>query len=132
MEIEKAVYLALSGNEALTGLCPVDRIYPDGEIQNVELPTIKHRVIADKSFYTHSGRVSLRNAEFYQVSVYAETMAEVRAIAEAVINALGGLHLVGSPQEGLTGFHTNTAPIPYEADVRACGLALDFSLWYGN
>lgn len=132
MEIEKAVFLVLSGNSSLTALCPADRIYPDGEIQNVELPTIKHFAVSDRSLYEHQGRVELRQSEFYQVSVYASTMLEVRAIAEAVIAALSGLNLVGSPEEGITGFHRSTARLGYDEDVRACGLGLDFEFWYSN
>lgn len=132
MHIEKAVYLILSGDASLTALVPADRIYPEEEIQNVVLPNIKHFVVADKSLYVHSGRVSLRNSEFYQVSVYAARRFQVRQIAEAVINALSGTHEVGSPAEGVTAFHENSHPLPYDETVRAAGMALDFSIWYGN
>jgi len=128
--IEQAVYEILAANASLIALCPAARIFPDSEIQNVQLPSIKHRVINDQSLYTHTGRAELRHAEFYQVAVYAVTMAEVRAIAEAVIDALSGVHVVSS--DGLHGFHMNTNPIPYDEDVRCCGLALDFELWYGD
>lgn len=130
MQIEEAVFEILAADAGVIALCPAARIYPDGEIQNVELPSIKHRVINDQSIYAHDGRVALRRAEFYQVSIYAQTMREVRAIAEAVIAALSGPHEIDS--DGLTGFHMNTNPQPYDEDVRCCGLALDFDLSYGS
>lgn len=132
MEIEKLVYLALTASAELLALCPADKIYPDGEIQNVSLPTIKHRMVADRSFYTHSGRVTLRQADFYQVACYAATLASARAIAEKVIDALSGFNLVGSPASGLHGFHINSNTLPYDEDVRAVGIELDFEFWYGN
>lgn len=122
----------LSADAGVTALVPATRIYPDGEEQNVSLPKIKHGVVSDRSVYTHTGRATLRNADFYQVAIYATTMQQVRQIAEAVITALSGCHEVGSPADGLTGFHTHTTKLPYDMEVRCCGLALDFDIWYGN
>lgn len=129
MHIEKAVFDILAADATVTALCPAARIYPEGDIQNVELPSIKHGVVADKSVYTHAGRAALRQCDFYQVSIFAATTKAVRAIAEAVIAALTGVHTVDG--EGIHGFHINTNRLPFELEVRTAGIALDFEFWYG-
>lgn len=130
MHIEKAVSDILLASGAVTALCPAAQIYPDSDIQNVELPSIKHFVVADKSIYTHDGPVTSRDCEFYQVSVFATNIKAVRPIAEAVIAALSGVHTVSG--DGITGFHVNTRNIPYDLDVRAAGMAVEFAFWYGS
>lgn len=132
MQIEQLVFLALSGNSGVTALVSEDSIYPDDDTQNVSLPLIKHMVVADKSVHLHPGRATLRNAEFYQVSCYASTIQEARQIADAVIDAIDGCHLVGSPAEGFTGFQVNQRTVPYDQDVHCAGIQIDFSIWYGE
>ncbi len=132
MRIEKLVYAALAADAGVTALCPATRILPDDETQNFELPLIKHFVVADKSIHTHQGRVTLRDCEFYQVSCYAASIKAAATLADAVIDALDGTHLVGSPEEPLTGFQINQRTIPYDPDVRCAGIQIDFEFWYGN
>lgn len=132
MRIEKLVYAALAADAGVTALCPATRILPDDETQNIELPLIKHFVVADKSIHVHGERVDFRNCEFYQVSCYAASIKAAATLADAVIDALDGLHLVGSPEEPLHGFQVNQRTIPYDPDVRCAGIQIDFEFWYGN
>lgn len=131
MNIEKAVYQILSANAGLTALVSADKIYPDDETQNVALPFIKHFQVSSQPVHTHGGLATLEISDFYQVSVFASSKREARLIAEAVKAALDGVHeLDTSPVDGLTAFYENDRSLPFDFDVRAAGIAIDFRIAY--
>lgn len=129
MEIEKAVYQVLAASATLTALCPAAKIYPQGDWQNIGLPYIVHFGVATSPTQMYSGLASLEMYEFYQVSCYAATQSAARGMADAVKRAMDGVHELGSPvEDSITCFYRNERTLPYDFEVRAAHIAVDFRI----
>lgn len=88
MRAEKVVYALLTGSQALTALVG-SKIYPGLIPQNTPMPAVSYELISSVDIApinAQAGGVVLRSR--VQVSVLARTYAEVKAIQEAVREAL--------------------------------------------
>lgn len=103
MIIEEAIYELLSENAgvlaALAGTSPEARIKPPGAWVDLELPyVVQFPVSLDDPVHTHDGGLeALKLWDYYQVSVFSADYKSGRTVMQPIIDALDGLHLVGSP-----------------------------------
>lgn len=120
MTVEEATYAALSAAGAVTALVPASRIKVRGNWQNLAAPYIIHFPVSADPIHTHEGRAALTGWPFYQVSIFATTYSQARAIAQAVVTALGA---VGHPkyfwrsQRALEDPNVNLQHIAVEFDI---------------
>jgi hypothetical protein len=101
MTCETAVQEILTEAAAITALCPATRIRTPGAWQNMDRPYIVHFPVSIEPIRTHEGLQDLTIWAYYQVSIFSDSYSTGKALADAVIAALDGQHLVSSPAQGL-------------------------------
>lgn len=126
MTVEEKILAILSAAGSVTALVPTERIKPEGDWQNLARPYIVHQPIVGQPIHTHGeGLVSLRIWDFYEVSIYAASTSEARAIGEAVTAALDG-HVDSEVNRIAL---ANTPRIsPYDTDRKVASVTLDFQV----
>ncbi len=127
MTIEQAVYEVLAADAGLVAACP--EILPSGDWQNKPLPYICHFSVISQSIFTHDALQALEFHEYYQISVFASSQLEARTIADLVRTALHGTHVLNvSPEDGMTCLYDGERTLPYDFEVRAAHIALNFRI----
>lgn len=104
-------------------LVPVARIKVPGNWQGLARPYVVHGPVSEAPLHAHDGLVDLDEWPDYQVSVFAETYSEARAIANAVKATLNGNH------DGVEYLFRGMAPMPYEFDVRIQQIVCGFQVF---
>lgn len=86
MTIEEQVLTILSGFSAVTSLVPASRIKVPGNWQNLQRPYIVHFPVSPDARHVHDdGLIQPGIWDFYQISVYADTYSQGRAVVKAII-----------------------------------------------
>lgn len=97
-EIQAQVQTILVASSAVINLVPAERIKAPGNWQNLARPYVIHFPVSCSVSHTHDGGLMpLRDWDFYQVSVFADSYTSGDKLARAVRTALDGLHQLGSP-----------------------------------
>lgn len=88
MSLETKLYTLLSSDAGVVAIAS-DRVYPDEAPQNAALPYVVYTRISSGRVYSLSGYSGLENPRI-QIDCYAETMADVVSLSDAVISAMRG------------------------------------------
>lgn len=129
MTIEEKTFALLSAASGVTSLCPVTRIKPPGNWQNLGKPYIVHQPIAIDPARTHTGVIPLKQW-VYQVSCFTDARIEVnpnsykqaRDLALAVVAALDGTR-------GQATYYWRGQEYQYENDVLIHHVAITFEVF---
>jgi hypothetical protein len=94
MPAEEIIQATLTGDADLTAIVPAERIRLRGDNRGLPMPFIVHGPIVDRYEPVFDG-VGRRWIGVYQVSVFAKTAAIARAVADRIVELLGGLRMEG-------------------------------------
>jgi len=87
--VEAALVARLTGDAGVTALVG-SRVYPQVVPQDAAMPALAYQRISETPEYSHTGFSSLSRTRF-QITIEADTMASVKAVAQAVRIALRGV-----------------------------------------
>lgn len=121
MTIEEKTFAVLSAASGVTSLCPVARIKPSGDNQNLVRPYIVHQPIGADPTRVYGGRAALQRW-VYQVSVFADSYSGARTLSAAVVTALDGT-------QGEATYLWRDQDYQFESDVRVHHIALGFEVF---
>ncbi len=126
MTVDEKVQALLVDDAALTVYVPAQRIRVPGDWQRMPLPYIIHQPVSGRTTHTHvEGLQSLRQWDFYEVSVYAQRHSEARIIADLVVTALDGY-----TDEDVNRIALANTPSPslFDTDRKVARVSLDFEI----
>lgn len=115
----RAVLLAAAPVSALVGTRVAAMLTPEGDPP----PYVVYQVISAERFGSMSAPGTLRNARV-QVTSWARTYAEAKALSLAVADAIEGAAQFAAVQSGENDL--------FDASAKLYAVALDYSLWQDN
>lgn len=116
MSIESELVTQLKADATLTALVDT-RIYPLMAPQNVVNPYMTYQVVSDTSNQCYSG-VTYQNDTRFQIDCWSAKYSQVKAIKEAVLNAI----------EGFKSSYSISVMDDYEPDTKLYRQLIDFKL----
>jgi hypothetical protein len=126
-EIGTAIYSRLSNYAGLVALV-ADRVYPQKVPQDCPLPAVRITETMQAATHTLQADSALKRA-LYQVSVFAQTYAEAKAVAAQVQAALQDYSgTVATVAINRIIFDGSAAL--YDDSTQTDHIALDFEVWY--
>lgn len=126
MDVEEKIRIILLASIDLARVVPGDRIKTPGDWQALPTPYIIHQPVAGQLIHTHDeGLQPLRMWDFYEVSVYATTHGQARAIGNIVVAALDGYQ-----DSDVQRIALSSAPAAgeYDGDRKVARVSLDFEV----
>jgi hypothetical protein len=90
-DVEGAMQAALIADAGVTALVSADRIKVGFAGQSLATPYIIHFPVTGTPTHTLEAIMSLKEWEVYQLSVFGDTYASVKAVAKAIVAAVGRL-----------------------------------------
>jgi hypothetical protein len=126
VNIEEKVYELLAAALPAYGSPPsalvtAAKIKPPGDWQSLAVPYVVHFPVAPEPIETHQGQITFKSWR-YQVSVFATTYKEARAIIDAA-----RVTLTASSDPKF--FWVGQTVLPYEHDVKIAHIAIEFDVW---
>ena len=129
MGIEADLYTHLRDHTGLSALIS-GRVYPLTMPQDVTLPAVVYQRVTGPREYSFTGSSGLAHPRF-QVSVWAETYASAKDVAEQIKVALGGYNGgMGSGGTLVYGSFIENELDFYEPDTRLYHVPVDFTMWH--
>lgn len=92
MTITEKVQSILEADAAVAALVPAARMRTPGDNQGLALPYIVHFPVGLDQQYTYTGLRSVRYWDYYQISIFADSLGSAEPIFAAVRGALAGNH----------------------------------------
>ena len=130
MTVEEKVYSILSGNAGVTALCPATRIKPSGDVRGLDFPFIVYFPVSVHTTQIHNTGLANLKHWLFQISCFGETYSSTKALAVAVVAALGSYRT-----GGINSHYSGERTIPYEpfqpfdTKIRVEQIALEFDIW---
>lgn len=92
MTVSEKVQAVLEAAATVTALVPASRIRVPGNDQNIRRPYILHFPTGMEPQYTYAGLSTFRYWDYYQVSIFADSLEDAEAAFSVVRDALAGNH----------------------------------------
>ena len=125
MNVQEKVTEVLRAASGITALMPASRIKPPGNQQGMSLPYIVHFPVTVETLQTHdTGLINLKKW-LYQISCFGASYSAAKAVAAAVVMALGNYRGPGN----INNHYSAERTMPFEADVRVQQVVLEFEIW---
>lgn len=126
MSVETDLYSRLSTYADLATLVST-RIYPFVAPQSVNKPYCTYQKISSGRMYSHSGYSGLQRPRM-QVTCYAETYAQAKAVAAEAIAAIEGWPAANASVQ--SAFFENEEDF-YDEETKLYQIPVDFFVYYG-
>lgn len=126
--IETVLYSTVTAAAGVTALVGT-RVYPVRAPQEATAPYVTYRRVSDLPHLTH-GLESDSGAGRWQFDCYAPTYAQVKAVAQALKDALNGQRVTAAGGERMVAMNRGELDLPFESELGYYRTTVDFRLIY--